>query len=190
MIWLISTGARAYALDVRNLQLTCLVLCVACAASTAQDVYVPGQLLIRLDPALTDAEQAEIIATFGVRTRAHLDLLRVFWVDCPATWDVEKKGAQLAADPRVEYAIPNYYGRRVGTGGPVTPSDPQFGNSWGLNNTGQFINGVWAPGAGVADADVDAPEAGLRVLTRTESMRNKELSATCSSQLGRQRTGM
>ncbi|MDZ4722020.1 MAG: S8 family serine peptidase [Roseiflexaceae bacterium] len=35
------------------------------------------------------------------------------------------------------------------------PDDPNFGRLWGLHNTAQVVNGV----AGVADADIDAPEA-------------------------------
>jgi subtilisin family serine protease len=35
------------------------------------------------------------------------------------------------------------------------PDDPDFPQLWGLNNTGQTVNGV----AGTADADIDAPEA-------------------------------
>jgi subtilisin family serine protease/subtilisin-like proprotein convertase family protein/nuclear transport factor 2 (NTF2) superfamily protein len=36
-----------------------------------------------------------------------------------------------------------------------TPNDPSLGQLWGLNNTGQTINGQ----AGTRDADIDAPEA-------------------------------
>jgi subtilisin family serine protease len=35
------------------------------------------------------------------------------------------------------------------------PDDPEFGKLWGLNNTGQTVNGV----TGTADADIDAAEA-------------------------------
>lgn len=35
------------------------------------------------------------------------------------------------------------------------PSDPRFGEQWGLSNTGQTVEGS----TGVADADIDAPEA-------------------------------
>lgn len=143
----------------RNLHLILILISALAPAVSAQDTFVPGQLLIRFDPEIADGDQFELIATFGVEIRTHYDLLRMFWVDLPESWDVEQAAAALAKDPRVEFALPNYYGWRVGSGAPVTPNDPQFGNSWGLNNTGQFINGFWAPGFGVADADVDAPEA-------------------------------
>ena len=37
----------------------------------------------------------------------------------------------------------------------AVPNDPRFPELWGLNNTGQLVNGVF----GTADADIDAPEA-------------------------------
>ncbi len=52
----------------------------------------------------------------------------------------------LAVDPRVRYAEPNYLVTLD-----VVPNDPQLGDLWGLNNTGQT--------GGTADADIDAPEA-------------------------------
>jgi serine protease len=51
----------------------------------------------------------------------------------------------LQGDSRVAYAQPNY---RLSVS--YFPSDVQFGSQWALHNTGQ---------GGVADADIDAPEA-------------------------------
>jgi subtilisin family serine protease len=55
--------------------------------------------------------------------------------------------ARLRAHPDVEAAEPNYE-RRIRQ---TFPNDPDFGSLWGLHNTGQS--------GGVADADIDAPEA-------------------------------
>lgn len=63
---------------------------------------------------------------------------------------VEQKIAELERDPNVAYAEPNYIYRTF-----ATPNDPSFSELWGLNNTGQVVNGV----GGVNDADIDAPEA-------------------------------
>jgi serine protease len=49
-------------------------------------------------------------------------------------------------DPNVQFVEPDY---RVSL--QQTPNDPDFGNLWGLDNTGQT--------GGTADADIDAPEA-------------------------------
>ena len=50
----------------------------------------------------------------------------------------------------VRSAEPNYVVRAV-----AIPNDTQFGQLWGMNNTGQTVSGQ----AGVADADIDAVEA-------------------------------
>ncbi|MFH0829083.1 MAG: S8 family serine peptidase [Candidatus Kerfeldbacteria bacterium] len=57
----------------------------------------------------------------------------------------------LKNDPFVEYVEPNYLYTATAT----TPNDASFANLWGLNNTGQIVNGT----AGTSDADIDAPEA-------------------------------
>ncbi len=59
---------------------------------------------------------------------------------------VEQAVAALRADPNVLYAEPNYLVRAQ-----ATPNDPEFATQWGLHNTGQH--------GGLADADIDAPEA-------------------------------
>jgi len=56
----------------------------------------------------------------------------------------------LSQMPGVQYAEPNYVLRTT-----LTPNDTQFGELWGLNNTGQTISGQ----TGVPDADIDAVEA-------------------------------
>ena len=60
---------------------------------------------------------------------------------------------RLKEDPRVEYAEPNGFH----TGASIDTDDPYKDLLWGLDNTGQTVNGT----AGTTDADVDAPEAWL-----------------------------
>jgi len=130
------------------------LLALMAVTGRGQD-FVPNQILIRLDPQIADGDQHEIVRSFGVKIRLHYDLLRGFWVDCPGDWDVLEKCAELARDPRVEFAHPNWYGTRVGGILNMTPNDPDFANCWGLENLGQGVLGQ----AGVVDADIDAPEA-------------------------------
>lgn len=52
----------------------------------------------------------------------------------------------ISSHPAVKYAEPNYILRAIGM-----PDDPRFPELWGMHNTGQT--------GGVADADIDAPEA-------------------------------
>lgn len=58
--------------------------------------------------------------------------------------------AKFKQNPNVKSVSPNY-SRTINT----LPDDPRFGDLWGMNNTGQTVNGT----AGTAGADVNAPEA-------------------------------
>lgn len=57
---------------------------------------------------------------------------------------------KLKDDPTVEYVEPNYF-RNFD----AAPNDTNFSLLWGMNNTGQTVNGT----TGMNDADIDAPEA-------------------------------
>lgn len=59
--------------------------------------------------------------------------------------------AALRANPWVEYAEPDFVQRPFAT----TPNDTHYNLQWGLHNIGQSIRNV----TGVADADIDMPEA-------------------------------
>lgn len=59
--------------------------------------------------------------------------------------------SDLIADPAVEYAEPNY----IRGFDAIATDDTDRALLWGLENTGQSVNGT----AGIADADTDAPEA-------------------------------
>ncbi len=60
---------------------------------------------------------------------------------------VEEAIKTLSASACVEYAEPDFIGHVD-----VNPNDPSFGNLWGMNNTGQTVNGD----PGIANADIDA----------------------------------
>jgi subtilisin family serine protease len=64
---------------------------------------------------------------------------------------VEEAVEILKADPDIEYAEPNYLRYAMAT----IPDDTDFTRLWGLNNSGQSVNGI----VGTADRDIDAPEA-------------------------------
>ncbi|MBU1327314.1 S8 family serine peptidase, partial [Patescibacteria group bacterium] len=74
---------------------------------------------------------------------------------------VEEKIAELQNDPNIEYAEPNYK-RYPAT---INTNDTYKGNLWGLDNTGQNVNGV----SGTNDADMDIPEAWVISETATSS---------------------
>lgn len=113
-------------------------------------VAIPNSILVKFrtdTPALTanaalSAADATIARTFSLvpglthaRTNQPLD----------------RALAALRANPWVEYAEPDFVQRPLAT----TPNDSFYNLQWGLHNTGQSIRNI----TGVADADIDMPEA-------------------------------
>lgn len=110
---------------------------------------VPGDVLVGFRSDVSPGQQQKILKEAGLDekkswAKIHGSLAHT------ATGDVTAVIAKLQQDPRVRYAEPNFV-----ITADALPNDPSFGNTWGLNNTGQTING--APGT--PDADIDAPEA-------------------------------
>jgi large repetitive protein len=110
---------------------------------------VPGELLIGFRSDLSASDQQKLLKSIGGAERKSFKRIHGALVEVQAA-DVTSALESLRKDPRVRYAEPNY----IVTADQL-PNDPSFGNTWGLNNTGQAINGV----PGTADADIDAPEA-------------------------------
>ena len=114
--------------------------------------YVAGELLVGFEPGTSQREITRFYAEHAVSERKSLDLqgqgnaqhLRLIAVPAAQTM---KLRTELARDPRVSYAEPNYI---VQTGA-VSPNDTDFARDWGLRNTGQT--------GGTPDADIDVDEA-------------------------------
>ena len=128
----------------------------ASAVTARRPDTVPGEVLVRFDPGRSDARSSlavgRLLPDVGGRVSQDLDraapgLRRVVLdrgVSVPAAI------ARLEARDDVAYAEPNYVVRAA-----ASPNDSRIGELWGLDNTGQRVQGV----AGRADADIDAPEA-------------------------------
>ena len=118
------------------------------AGQTLGSAYEDGTVLVGYhvwvaDPAASQVEQQEGATrsdTLGAGTRR----LRV------PNGQVAARIAGLKRHPEVRYAEPNYL-----LHADVTPNDPQFGQLWGLKNTGQVVNGT----AGTPGADIKAEAA-------------------------------
>jgi thermitase len=113
-------------------------------ATAAGSAYAPHQLIVKLAPAATSIDSGSALARLGLGERLGT-VRRLGSVIVHVAGDPARVAARVSRSPVVSYAEPNYILRAA-----AVPNDPQFGQLWGLNNTGQA--------GGTADADIDAPE--------------------------------
>ena len=110
----------------------------------------PTRLIVRFAPG-GDARgklPEGIPGAVGATVVKYLPLIDGAVVDPgPAGADLYDVAAALTADPGILYAEPDYALQLTET----LPNDPQFGQLWGLHNTGQT--------GGTPGADISAPEA-------------------------------
>jgi subtilisin family serine protease len=124
----------------------------AAARVRAADLYVPGELIVKVRPEGRIAELADLNARFLVESAravfpsATSDLGHIYRLKVKADTDLWHMALQYARHPSVVYAEPNM---RAWLTAP--PSDPLVSTQYNLHNTGQT--------GGVVDADVDAAEA-------------------------------
>ncbi|CAN5561458.1 hypothetical protein BH23CHL2_BH23CHL2_26180 [soil metagenome] len=111
--------------------------------------HIPGELIIRFKNDTTEEERKEALASGGLIELQSFNEINAKLVETAAE-DLAYVLAELNIDPRVAYAEPNFL-----MSIDQIPNDPEYPLQWGLDNTGQIINGT----AGIADADIDAPEA-------------------------------
>ncbi len=112
--------------------------------------FASGEIIVGMEAGATRRDLRELNRRNGARIEEELPGDEVSLVDLPPGLAVREAVALYERSPQVEYAEPNY---RIEA--EKTPNDADYYRSWGLHNTGQTILGV----AGVADADIDAPEA-------------------------------
>ncbi|MBA3290075.1 MAG: Ig-like domain-containing protein [Actinobacteria bacterium] len=110
---------------------------------------VPGQIIVKYEEGTSPAEEATLRRQEDLKKKEDLDLINADVVR------VEGQSTQatlrdLNSRPDVEYAEPDLLTAPAGYS-----DEPFFGALWGLNNTGQTIQGQ----AGVRDVDIDALEA-------------------------------
>jgi len=116
----------------------------------AKRAYVAGEVLVKLKPGVSGFAIDSISAMRGLGLQGREHASGFECVRLAKGRSVEEAVSVLSAQPEVEWAQPNYIYHAM-----KTPDDTSFNLQWGLNNTGQTVNGS----AGVSDSDIDAPEA-------------------------------
>jgi subtilisin family serine protease len=109
----------------------------------------PGEVIVRFKQGASRSDRAAARGEVDASLERKLLLSRTELVEV-TPGEEKQAAAKLERDPNVLYAEPNAIVHEN-----ATPNDTRFTGLWGLNNTGQQVDGV----AGLADADIDAPEA-------------------------------
>ena len=117
---------------------------------TAADALAADGIIVRYRPGVGAGDRTRLRGQERVDVVRELGLIGADVVR-PRGRSVATTMAALRSRPDVQYAVPNYL--RTTFADP--PTDASFGQEWGLNNTGQPVNGT----PGVNDIDIDAPEA-------------------------------
>ena len=116
----------------------------------ARSKYVPGEILVKFKPNVTPQSKEYFHASLGVVKKKEMTFIGVHHLRLPPDMSVEQAVAIYRNNPDVEYAEPNYFRHST-----AIPDDTDFGLLWGLNNTGQTVNGT----PGTPGADIHAPAA-------------------------------
>jgi len=115
--------------------------------------FMPGQVLVKFKPALSEAEIATILAAYKTDKIAQIPELNIYQLRVPESFSVEDAVYAYSTHPDVEFAEPNYIARIT-----ADTNDPLFIHQYALKNTGQSI-GVPGSPTGRASADIKAPPA-------------------------------
>ncbi len=133
----------------RHSLLILLAVTLACSVAQAGIVpgyeYIPGEIIVKFNDGVATKDKTDIRSLYdGEKVKDFKYISAEQWT--LKSQDIESAIQRLEADPRVEYAQPNYvlYALEI-------PNDTRFNDLWGMNNTGQT--------GGTPDADIDAVEA-------------------------------
>ncbi len=112
--------------------------------------FMPGEVLVKFKEGATEGRINALHSTLQAREIRRIEPIGVRGIKLPSDISVKEAVAHYKMDPNVKYAEPNYIIHFT-----AMPTDPAFGELWGLHNAGLPVNGI----TGTADADIDAPEA-------------------------------
>lgn len=112
-----------------------------------QSAMVADHVLVKLNPGFTKTDLLTVIQPMGGRVRKELPASKVYLIELPdVSIDAVSLALQKLRAPALSSAEPDYLVHMTGV-----PNDTRFTELWGMDNSGQT--------GGVADADIDAPEA-------------------------------
>lgn len=111
--------------------------------------YVSGQILVKFKQSVSKEEANRQLKAYQAKAVGKITALDVFVLQVPQKAE-DRVLAALSKNPNIEYAEFDYLAEVFSA-----PNDTYFSNQWGLENTGQTVNGV----LGTNDADIDAPTA-------------------------------
>jgi thermitase len=131
-------------------RLLSLTVCCGVLAAPSAALAGDGDVIVRFRADAGAAERADARLTADVRREQDLRLAQLELVAPEPGVTAEQAIAALERDEDVVRAEPDRRRRAL-----VVPGDPLFGTQWGLQNTGQVVEGT----AGTAGADIRATEA-------------------------------
>ena len=112
--------------------------------------YREGEMLVKFRAGLPEEGRFASHSRIGAERIDKVGTRAIDRIKLPEGVSVEQAVQMYKEDPDIEYAEPNYLIKAS-----VIPNDTFFNQLWGLDNTGQIIEGI----SGTPDADIDAPEA-------------------------------
>lgn len=118
----------------------------ATAAAAPKAPYEPDEVIVKFKPGVPIAEQREVRAEAGLEYAGAMPTPRTAELQITGEQGVRGTVRELEADPRVEYAVPNYIAHATG----FIPNDPGRGGPQGWQQLQwNFLApaGIDAPGA-------------------------------------------
>lgn len=127
-----------------------LMLCISFSAISADNNYVPGELLVMLKPGENPTQLSRSFGFLNMQPKELLSEDMNIWLYeySYQMMNADNVLANVRQNGSVALAQFNHY---ITDRSMVTPNDANFGTQWSMNNTGQS--------GGTVDADIDAVEA-------------------------------
>ena len=112
--------------------------------------YVEGELLVKFKDGTSSSKKLSFASENGLKQNKAYESVNAGLYSVKKGMNTSKALKELTKNDTIEYIQPNYvyYADSI-------PDDSHYTKLWGLNNTGQTVNGI----KGTANIDIDAPEA-------------------------------